>query len=131
MICTECNMDLPIEAFQGRPDRPKKLHSSCRQCNNKKRRETRAKSSEPEKYAKRVQQYLAKYDIPKSLAEKLANDRSGICEMCHTEQLLEVDHCHSTDKVRGLICHHCNILLGAARDNIATLIRAIQYLEKH
>ena len=42
-----------------------------------------------------------------------------------------IDHCHATGKVRGLLCHSCNLLLGHAKDNVQTLQNAIDYLRKH
>jgi hypothetical protein len=41
------------------------------------------------------------------------------------------DHCHTTGKVRGILCQRCNLILGHARDRIAVLKAAIAYLEKH
>lgn len=42
-----------------------------------------------------------------------------------------VDHCHTTGKVRGVLCHKCNVALGLFGDNSHTLAQAIHYLEKH
>lgn len=42
-----------------------------------------------------------------------------------------VDHDHSTGKVRGLLCNHCNALLGHAKDNITTLENSIEYLKRY
>lgn len=39
-----------------------------------------------------------------------------------------VDHCHATGQVRGILCAHCNNLLGCAKDNKETLSSAINYL---
>lgn len=41
-----------------------------------------------------------------------------------------VDHDHSTGKVRGVVCHPCNVIMGLAKDN-PTLLRDIaHYLER-
>lgn len=62
--------------------------------------------------------------------------QNGSCKICNTHQselksILYVDHCHTTNKIRGLLCQHCNTLLGYAKDNVETLSLAIQYLNKH
>lgn len=41
----------------------------------------------------------------------------------------DIDHDHRTGKVRGILCHPCNSLLGYARDSIERLRSAIVYLE--
>jgi hypothetical protein len=40
-----------------------------------------------------------------------------------------VDHCHTTKKVRGLLCVACNAGLGHFKDNTTVMARAISYLE--
>jgi hypothetical protein len=40
-----------------------------------------------------------------------------------------VDHCHTTGKVRGLLCGSCNKSLGGFMDNTEYLKNAIEYLE--
>lgn len=63
--------------------------------------------------------------------------QNKVCAICkkpevytHKGQLkkLTIDHNHKTGKFRGLLCHHCNLLLGHARDNITTLLAAVEYL---
>ena len=43
--------------------------------------------------------------------------------------ILVVDHCHTTNKVRGIICEKCNQTLGLMDDSVEFLIKAAQYLE--
>lgn len=40
-----------------------------------------------------------------------------------------VDHCHSTGKIRGLLCSTCNLGIGYFRDRPAVLRKAADYLE--
>ena len=51
------------------------------------------------------------------------------CAICKDKAELEVDHCHTTSKVRGLLCERCNRLLGLGRENIDILVAAIDYLK--
>lgn len=57
--------------------------------------------------------------------------QGGRCAICKEEtpgKRLCVDHCHSTQMVRGLLCHPCNQALGLYRDNPQILTSAIAYL---
>ncbi|BCY10334.1 hypothetical protein L3i22_054220 [Actinoplanes sp. L3-i22] len=42
---------------------------------------------------------------------------------------LVVDHCHSGRRVRGLLCNHCNAMIGQSRDQPAILRAGAAYLE--
>ena len=53
-----------------------------------------------------------------------------ICGISEEEigKRLDVDHCHASGKVRGVLCNSCNNILGHARDNIDVLKSAAEYL---
>lgn len=72
------------------------------------------------------------YGIDLDDHEAMLREQRGVCAICEDdpETGLVVDHCHTSGKVRGLLCHSCNIMLGLAKDNINTLLSAIKYLEK-
>ena len=62
--------------------------------------------------------------------------QNGRCKICGTDTPMgtgafHVDHCHMTNKVRGLLCHKCNVGLGHFNDNISLLSTAILYLNEH
>jgi len=42
----------------------------------------------------------------------------------------QVDHCHATGRIRGVLCHFCNVSIGNAKDNIETLQKWISYLQR-
>lgn len=42
---------------------------------------------------------------------------------------LKVDHNHATGKIRGLLCHHCNVALGHFGDSQILLQHAQHYLQ--
>lgn len=42
-----------------------------------------------------------------------------------------IDHCHSTGALRGLLCNTCNSSIGKLGDNVAGLMRAVEYLKKN
>lgn len=60
--------------------------------------------------------------------------QGGACAICggfdpKGRGRFHVDHDHVTDKIRGLLCSECNILLGKAQDDPELLRRAVAYLE--
>lgn len=57
------------------------------------------------------------------------------CKIClkHRSQFkkaLHVDHCHTTGKIRGLLCFKCNSVLGYFKDDINLFQNAINYLKR-
>lgn len=55
------------------------------------------------------------------------NNSCGICKVTF-KGTPYVDHCHSTRKVRGLLCSNCNTGLGMFEDDVDRLREAIKYL---
>ncbi len=72
------------------------------------------------------------YGISEDDYKNLFEAIEGKCEICHkpSHKLLHVDHDHNTGKVRGLLCHQCNIGLGCFQDNGEYLENARVYLKK-
>jgi hypothetical protein len=55
------------------------------------------------------------------------------CDACGqpSAKTLEIDHCHDTGLIRGVLCHNCNSALGHAKDDIDRLTRLIAYISSH
>jgi hypothetical protein len=65
----------------------------------------------------------------------ILESQGNCCAICKTDTpngkgRFHVDHDHATNEVRGLLCHHCNLALGNFKDNVSTLLSAIEYLNK-
>ena len=62
-----------------------------------------------------------------------SNRQDGLCYICGKKpgkRGLNVDHCHSTGKVRKMLCTRCNTALGAIEDR-DLLPKLIAYLKEH
>jgi RNase P subunit RPR2 len=70
------------------------------------------------------------YKISLQTLTELKMLQNGRCLICNNEAALMVDHCHNSGEFRGLICRHCNLILGHAKDNIVTLQNSINYLQR-
>ncbi len=61
--------------------------------------------------------------------------KRNTCEICKepfkTLRDKNIDHCHNTDKIRGLLCGSCNKMLGYSKDDRKILMGAIKYLMKY
>lgn len=56
---------------------------------------------------------------------------NGLCAICDGKmKKICVDHDHKTGKVRGLLCHPCNVVLGLMKDEPQRFERAAAYLRK-
>lgn len=79
---------------------------------------------------------LAKYKITTKDYEELVKTFGNVCGICgkpaedNKNKTLCIDHCHTTNEVRGLLCNSCNLALGLLNDDIKTLESAIKYLQK-
>lgn len=66
------------------------------------------------------------YDLTPEQYEQLGSS----CSVCGGSTRLAVDHCHSSGKVRGLLCMNCNLVIGHAKDDPERLRALAVYLEQ-
>ena len=64
--------------------------------------------------------------------ERLSEQQNGVCKICEkpckSGRKLSIDHSHTTNKVRGLLCLNCNRGIGNFNDDVQLLSKAIRYL---
>jgi hypothetical protein len=67
------------------------------------------------------------------IREELLVVQKNVCALCKkgesSGKQLSIDHCHTTGKIRGLLCSRCNLGLGLFKDNQEVLAAAIKYLQ--
>lgn len=72
------------------------------------------------------------YGLEPGQYDLLLAAQDGACAICRRKpgaKRLAVDHDHTTEEVRGLLCKACNRdVLGHLRDDTEALQRAIEYL---
>lgn len=111
----------------------------CKPCDNEARKKYNERDPDRfrEKNINRVRKY--KYGISSGEVEQMYKDQNGLCKICNIEMDTAItnynsktrqviDHCHSTNKVRGLLCTRCNQALGLFRDDPEILRQAILYV---
>jgi NAD(P)H-flavin reductase len=89
----------------------------------------------------RDRKWNERYGITPERYDEMVRSQNNQCAICgnvetakHNRsnkiQKLAVDHCHSTGKVRGLLCQDCNRGLGKFHDDVVRLESAIIYLRQ-
>ena len=126
--CPRCETTKPIDDFGNDSRRKDKRRVYCRKCNSS--------AGNPSGELLKDRNLRKRYGITLTEYNSMLEEQDYCCAICkvnqkHCDKSLAVDHCHKTDKVRKLLCQHCNIGLGQFRDNIEFLTAAIEYLEEH
>lgn len=153
-ICRTCLTEKDVESFGRHAQRYDGKLTTCKDCMNlkknpdkqaladKKYRETHAEQFKASRKAwglknpRRLKSnnLRKKYGITIEQYDEMFTQQNGYCKVCKKHQSefnspLNVDHCHKTKLVRGLLCGNCNKLLGLAKENPQTCKNAAKYLE--
>ena len=118
--CTVCHETKPIDCFAKRSRSRDGHYSCCKDCGTQ----------------RRVQGYRERaYNLSPAQYSAMFLSQGGKCLICgrndtgsRRAKSMYVDHCHSTGKVRGLLCSKCNSVLGYVCDSVEILQKAIDYL---
>lgn len=130
--CLICKQILKIERFSSFTKGDKIYYqSSCKTCRTRNYNEPNKKKNK----VGRRRRLKKAYGINEEIYQMMLKTQNNSCKICghviEKGKVLYVDHCHTTGKVRGLLCPHCNSGLGMFKDNIENLKAAIQYLQQN
>jgi hypothetical protein len=134
-ICQRCGILRKKKEFS------RNLRIICYPCREEEKKLRPAKSIEPPgkqkpkpvwKDSHERKLYLT-YGITWREYHRILELQGGVCAGCKfppkPDKKLCVDHCHSTGKIRGLLCHECNTALGWVKDRKETLASLSRYVE--
>lgn len=88
------------------------------------------------KICQRIATILFKYNLTAEDYQIMLDSQDGKCKICSNNldnfRHTHIDHCHNdSGKIRGILCHKCNVGLGHFNDNINLLESAISYLKEN
>lgn len=148
-FCAQCyrgmvKVRLKLTSASCHPDRPIRAKGLCDACYNHQWRRTTARKGDRETYDGawndrkreehpwyfREMKMRVRYRIyfTKKMYEAMYAEQEGRCLICDEWQpVLDVDHCHEANVIRGLLCGHCNRGIGLFRENPERLRRAAEY----
>lgn len=83
-----------------------------------------------------------KYNLTREEYNTKLKNQNFACSICGEKEVsidartgtikgLAVDHCHTTNKIRDLLCWRCNSVIGKVNESVELLKKMIVYLEKH
>ncbi len=134
--CSKCGVQKDPQAFHvatgGR------LRADCRDCRNAVTRAWRERTQYAGSLVQRRSHLKSVYGLAEAQYDQMLTDQGGCCAICQggldsgrfgVNKHLDVDHCHKTGKIRGLLCSKCNRGIGQLNDDPALLRAAITYLE--
>lgn len=126
-LCNACEETHPITSFHKRTSAADGLQPHCKQCKREYQRSRCTwEGSIKHTYGITAAEWLA-----------LSEQQDHVCMICKqtetalfrgTIKRLATDHCHTTGKVRGLLCQKCNTGLGNFNDDTQLMLNAINYL---
>ena len=129
--CRKCSRTYEIGEFHKHPSNKDGRHNWCRHCVNA----NRGTRGTPE--GRRRSKLRCLYGMELEHYELFRQKAGYKCEVCGKPEednrngKLYIDHCHDTQRVRGLLCNSCNRALGYMGDDIDRMKAAIAYLEKN
>lgn len=134
-LCIDCGSMKSLSDFFKRKETASGYCSHCKVCHSAK---YPRKSLDPE--IAKGYYLIHRYGISLDVYQRMLEKQKGTCAICEkperiidsrTKELreLSVDHNHYSGKIRGLLCHDCNIAIGHLQDDPNLFRKAIIYLE--
>ena len=129
-VCSICKVGKEYSKFYKDNARRHGVGQVCKECKAAYKKE----SYNPIK--KREEDMKGKYGMTLDDYDRMLKSQNNKCAICNNTstgrkgtKYFAVDHCHTSRKVRGLLCHSCNVAIGYMKDDVELLDKAIDYLK--
>lgn len=142
-ICSHCKKVKKLNSFYTSKTQSSGLQSNCKDCNRYiSKTFYQCSDKNKTKLDSRKTLLKCKYGLSLEDYDNLLLIQNGVCAICGCKETsisnkkggvdsLRVDHCHTTGKVRGLLCSKCNFGIGNFKDSLQLLISATSYILKY
>jgi|ERR1035437_3116275 hypothetical protein len=121
-----------VDAVYRKSEKYKKLRDDYNHSDKRKAAKTKYLNSEKGKATTKNCSLRILYGITLEDYEIMYASQKGKCKICDTFfEVLHIDHNHTTNKVRGLLCNNCNNGIGRFFDSSILTERATEYLKAH
>jgi len=136
--CIACGEEEPISKFAKKTGAAFGK-SRCLKCERKKDASYRRKYRKKRKQVEAINRMKKTYNITPDDYDKILASQQNACAICRatTNQkqarhfgIFDIDHCHDTNKIRGLLCGSCNRGIGQLKHSVDILKSAIAYLKR-
>jgi hypothetical protein len=126
--CSTCREDY-LQGLNKKIENNKKKKEATEEWKENERLRLIEKKKRTDKYGKRVDERLKRYNLTIEQFEEMLEKRDNKCLICCKVKKLYIDHCHKENKVRGLLCNECNVGIGMVHDNVNILEGLIKYVK--
>ena len=130
-LCTMCGAQKSLSKFNKSSTSKDGLQGHCAPCGIEYKKKWYAKNKAwAKEYAN-----LKNYGVSTEALKNILSEQNNKCGICNSDldnsKNTHIDHCHTTGKIRGILCQKCNHGIGLFKDSTEILKRAILYLGKH
>jgi hypothetical protein len=159
--CTKCGVEKPLSEFHKKKDNKDGLQNACKSCRvfennnhyskNKTKRllwqkdyyknNTESVKNRGKDWRKANKNHSENYDLLRNYGitaeqkQQMIEQQNNSCAICQNKfkdkKSAHVDHCHTTGKVRSILCSGCNTGLGLFKESQMYLKSALLYLKKY
>ena len=134
-ICKQCGEEKPLSEMEKCKKSKDGTRKTCMVCKRKRYFKSRSNNVERQKQNQRKSHLMNRYKITLEEYDAMVIKQDNKCGICGREgnshsntRHLDVDHCHNTGLIRGLLCNRCNQSMGKVKDNPELLMLMYKWL---